>query len=392
MLQYRPGGGALPQFADGDVAIVHDYLNQCGGAERVVLSMAKIWPEAPIYTSLYRPESTFPGFENHRVETGWINSLPVDRGFRAILPLYPSAFRSLGVLEQPVVLSSSSGWAHGVRVAPDSTHIVYCHAPARWLYSGQQYFDTQGRRERLAHRVLSPLRRWDQRVARRPDRYIANAYNVAERIKAVYGIDADVVHPAVEIGRFTPRPRGERLLIVSRLLRYKNLDLVVEAATRLGIGLDVVGAGPDLERLRSLAGPTVVFHGAVDDAALKQLMETCNALCFPGREDFGIAPVEANAAGKPVVAFAAGGALETLEDGVSASFFHRQTVEDVMWAIRRMLHMETNFEVIAESALRFSPMAFERRLKRAIRAAMAGEPAGADIRAPRMPAPVLVAA
>jgi glycosyltransferase involved in cell wall biosynthesis len=198
----------------------------------------------------------------------------------------------------------------------------------------------------------------------------------------VYGIHADVVHPPVDVARFEARPRGDRLLIVSRLLRYKRLDLIVEAATRIGIGLDVVGAGPDLERLQALAGDNVVFHGRVDDAAVKQLMESCNAFCFPGREDFGIAPVEANAAGKPVVAFAAGGALETLVDGMSAAFFSKQTVEDAEWAIRRVLRLETRPSVLAQSALRFSPIAFERNLRRALRAAVAGAPAGADVRRP----------
>src|SRR6478736_5720510 len=245
---------------DGSIALVHDYLNQRGGAERVVLTMADIWPDAPIYTSLYRDGSTFDGFRDRDVRTSWMQRLPVDRGFRGLLPLFPSAFSSLGEIDHDVVISSSSGWAHGVRTAPDSTHIVYCHSPARWLYSGGEYFFEQTARRRVLDRILHPLRRWDQKAALRPDHYVANAHNVAARIKAAYGIDADVVYPPVDVDRFTPRPRGDRLLVVSRLLRYKRIDLVVEAATRLGIGLDVVGAGPDIERLRALAGPDVVFH------------------------------------------------------------------------------------------------------------------------------------
>jgi glycosyltransferase involved in cell wall biosynthesis len=353
---------------DPSVAIVHDYLNQRGGAERVVLAMAGIWPQAPIYTSLYRPGSTFGAFREHEVHTSWIDRLPVDRRFRLLFPLYPSAFRSLGVLDHDLVISSSSGWGHSVRTSPESRHVVYCHAPARWLYSSQEWFHERPGR-RAAEALLAPMRRWDRNAARRADRYIANARNTAERIKAAYGIEAAVVHPPVDVERFTPGPRGERLLVVSRLLRYKRVDLVVEAASRLGIGLDVVGAGPDLERLQALAGPGVVFHGKVSDGKVTELMETCNAFCFPGREDFGIAPVEANAAGKPVVAFAAGGALESMEEGVTATFFRRQDIDDVVSAIREALELTTSPEDIARRAQRFSTAEFERNLRAAIEAA-----------------------
>jgi glycosyltransferase involved in cell wall biosynthesis len=352
-----------PAPAEPSIALVHDYLNQRGGAERVVLAMAEIWPEAPIYTSLYRERSTFEAFAGREVRTSWLQKLPVDRRFRSLLPLYPSAMSSLGTIGADVVLSSSSGWAHAVRTAPHSKHVVYCHAPARWLYSEDEYFHEQGARRRLVNGMLGPLRRWDQAAARRPDRYVANAHNVARRIKAAYGIDADVVHPPVDVDRFTPRPRGDRLLVVSRLLSYKRIDLVVQAANRLGMGLDVVGAGPDLDRLRALAGPTVTFHGRLSDDAVTELMETCNAFCFPGREDFGIAPVEALAAGKPVVAFGAGGALETLEAGYTAALFGRQEVDQVVRAIRRVQAITTAPAAVAETAERFSPRAFERGLR-----------------------------
>jgi glycosyltransferase involved in cell wall biosynthesis len=349
---------------EGSVALVHDYLNQRGGAERVVLNMANIWPEAPIYTSLYRAGSTFEGFRDRTIHTSWMQELPVDRRFRTLMPLFPSAFRQLGTIDADVVISSSSGWAHGIRTTPDSRHLVYCHAPARWLYSGQEYLGR--RRSRATHALLDPMRRWDKRAARRADCYLANAYNVADRIRRAYGIESRVVHPPVDVDRFMPRPRGERLLVVSRLLPYKRLDLAIEAAARLDIGLDVVGDGPELQRLQALAGRRTVFHGQLSDEAVVELMENCSAFLFPGREDFGIAPVEANAAGKPVVAFAAGGALETLQDGVTSAFFASQSVKDVMAAIRRVYDIDTSPERIAENAHRFSPQAFERNLRRAI--------------------------
>lgn len=359
---------AIPQPANeaelgelGSVAIVHDYLNQRGGAERVVLEMASIWRHATIYTSLYRPESTFPEFGGHAVRTSPLQHVPVDRGFRNLFPLYPAAFRSFGALGQDVVISSSSGWAHSVRTAPDSFHAVYCYTPARWLY-GADHLGASWRSRALGP-IIRGVRRWDRTAARRADLYIAISNGVRERIKRQYGFDAPVVYPPVNVDRFRPSERGERLLVVSRLLPYKRVDLIVDAATRAGIGLDVVGSGPAMEDLQRRAGPTVAFHGRLPDADVTELMEGCRAFCLPGHEDFGITPVEANAAGKPVVALAAGGALETLEDGVSGSLFARQERDDVLSAIDRCDRIETTPEAIARMAGRFSAQTFRERLQ-----------------------------
>jgi len=346
------------------VAIVHDYLNQRGGAERVVLEMASMWPHAPIYTSLYRPQSTFPAFQQSEIRTSFLDRLPVDRGFRNLFALYPAAFRSFGVLEEDVVISSSSAWAHGVRARPDALHAVYCYTPARWLYGGQ-YMQASWR-VRAVKPALGAVRAWDRTAAGRADVYIAISEVVRERIKAHYGRDAAVVYPPVDVQRFTPRPRGERLLVVSRLLPYKRVDLIVDAANRAGIGLDVVGTGPAEEALRARAGSTVTLHGVLPDDDVTALMETCRAFCLPGVEDFGITPIEANAAGKPVIAFGAGGALETLEDGFSGAFFHQKTVDAVLDAIRRCDEIDTSPERLALGAQRFSQEAFRAGLLRAI--------------------------
>jgi glycosyltransferase involved in cell wall biosynthesis len=340
----------------GFVALVHDYLNQNGGAERVVLEMAAMWPQAPIYTSLYRPGSTLAGFGEYEVVTSPLNRLPVDRGFRGLLPFYPAAFAAFGTLAHDVVISSSSGWAHSVRTLPETFHAVYCYTPARWLYGAEHLRDS--RREQALKPVIGALRRWDRMAARRPDLYIAISTEVRRRIRRRYGVEAPVVYPPVDVERFHPRPRGERLLVVSRLLPYKRVDAIVDAATRAGIGLDVVGTGPALDDLRRRAGGTVTFHGRVADADVTELMEGCRALCLAANEDFGISPVEANAAGKPVVAFAAGGALETLEDGTTGSFFRRHDPDDVLEAIRRCDAIDTPAAVIAASAQRFSRAAF----------------------------------
>jgi glycosyltransferase involved in cell wall biosynthesis len=350
------------------VAIAHDYLNQRGGAERVVVELAAIWPQAPVYTSLYRPDSANPDFRQLDVRTSVLDRVPVDRGFRALAPLYPLAFRSLGALSQELVVSSSSGWAHAVRTAPESLHVVYCHTPARWLYATRDYVGDRARRH-LVSPLLGPFRRWDRSAAHRADRYIANTQLVRDRIRDVYGLDADVVYPPVDTKRFTPRPRGDRLLVISRLLPYKRVDLAVLAASRSGLGLDVVGDGPELGRLKSLAGPTVEFHGRVGDGAVTELIEGCSALCVPGAEDFGIVAIEALAAGKPVIAFARGGVLETLDDGVSAALFRRPDVDAVLDAITRCDRIATGPEGLAAIADRYSKAAFADQLRAAVQRA-----------------------
>jgi glycosyltransferase involved in cell wall biosynthesis len=351
------------------VAIVHDYLNQRGGAERVALELARTWPGAPVYTSLYRSSSTFADFEEHEIRTSPLDRLPVDGGFRALAPLYPLAFRSLGVLEDEVVISSSSGWAHGVRTAPRSLHVVYCHTPARWLYRADDHLG-RSLGPLLLSPLMPPLRRWDRAAALQADVYVANSEYVRRRIKAVYEREAEVIHPPVDVERFTPTERGGRLLVISRLLPYKRVDLIVSAASRAGIALDVVGVGPQFRALRSLAGSTVSFHGRVDDRALKELLENCGALVMAATEDFGIAPIEANAAGKPVVAYASGGVLETQLEGISAALFHELSEEAVLDAIARADRLETTPKRLAEHARRFSSEAFQERIRALIREAL----------------------
>jgi glycosyltransferase involved in cell wall biosynthesis len=351
----------------GTVAIVHDYLNQPGGAERVVLALARMWPGAPIYTSLYRADSTFPGFGATNVHSSPLDVLPIDDSFRNLFALYPAAFRSFGVLDHDLVISSSSGWAHSVRTAPHSFHAVYCHSPARWLYEAEHLGDA---RSRSLRPFVGMLRGWDRVAARRAQLYIANSAEVSRRIRRHYGIDAPVVHPPVEVGRFAAKPRGERLLVVSRLLPYKRVDVIVDTATRAGIGLDVVGEGPALEGLRARAGSTVTFHGRLPDAEIVSLMEACRAFCLPGKEDFGITPVEANAAGKPVIAFAAGGALETLEEGFTGAFFSQHEPDHVLDAIRRADAIEASPAEISAATRRFSPRAFEHNLARVLEASL----------------------
>ena len=347
------------------MAIAHDYLNQFGGAERVALELARTWPGAPLYTSLYRPGSTFPGFGEVDVRTSPLQRLPVDASFRALAPLYPLAFRALGEIRAAVTISSSSGWAHGIRTAPGTLHIVYCHTPARWLYRADEHLG-RALGPRLLSPLAGPLRAWDRAAARRAGVYVANCENVRRRISEVYGRESTVIHPPVDVDWLEPRARGERLLVVSRLLPYKRVELIVRAASRAGIGLDVVGLGPALDELRELAGPSVRFLGRVDDAAMKELLEGCRMLCMAGVEDFGMAPVEANAAGKPVLAFAAGGVLESQREGLTAAFFRDLTPEAVIDGIRRVDALDSSPEALAANARRFSVPRFREQMRQLV--------------------------
>jgi glycosyltransferase involved in cell wall biosynthesis len=355
-----------------DVAIVHDYLNQRGGAERVVLELSDMWPTAPIYTSLYRPGSTLPGFRDRDVRTTLLDRLPVDRGFRNLLPLYPAAFRAFGEIEADLVLASSSGWAHMARSHPRALNAVYCYTPARWLYGGE-YLKRSGDRslrQSLARPAFAPLRHADQTAAHRADLYMAISENVQRRIRSTYGIDAVVVPPPVDVDRFRPTPRGERLLTVSRLLPYKHVELLVRAATRAGVGLDVVGDGPLLPALRQIAGPSVTLHGSLDDRAVVELMEGCRAVCVAAEEDFGLVAVEGQAAGKPVIAYGRGGSLETVDEGFTGVFFYERTEDSVIAAMRASECLDASPEVIAARARRFSRAAFRARLAEVLEEAL----------------------
>ena len=324
-----------------------------------MLELAAMFPGAPLYASLYRRELTFPEFAPLDIRASFLDRIPVDRRFRALFPLYPAAFRSLGTIDAELVISSSSGWAHAVRTTPRAFHAVYCYTPPRWLYGDYMA-------PAAAQRVLSPFvgafRSLDQRAARRPDLYIAISQLVRARIRQRYGRDAPVVYPPVDVDRFAPTPRGDRLLVVSRLLPYKRVDVVVDAATRAGLGLDVVGTGPAIADLRSRAGPTVRFLGRLPDADTTELFQRCRAFCLPGTEDFGITPVEANAAGKPVVAFAGGGALETIQSGVTGVFFGEHSVDALLEALRCCDAISSTPELIAQHARTFSRGTFRERL------------------------------
>ncbi len=341
------------------VALVHDYLTQQGGAERVVLTLADGYPGATIHTSLYDPEATFPGFAAHEVVT-----LPLDRirllrdHHRLALPLLAPAFSRLHV-DAEVTICSSSGWAHGAKAS--GSKVVYCHNPARWLYQRDQYLAESSRWSAAGLAVLSPgLRRWDQRAAATADRYLVNSRAVRARVAQVYGIDADVVPPPVDIDVDGPRraPDGIEpgfLLCVSRLLPYKNVAAVVEAfARRPGLRLVVVGTGPQADELTAAAPANVTLLGRVDDEQLHWLYGACLGLVAASFEDFGLTPIEAAAFGRPTAALRWGGFLDTIVEGTTGVFFDEPTPEAIASAVDALATASWSGEALTGHAGRYS--------------------------------------
>ena len=354
------------------VAIVHDYLNQFGGAERVVCELAKIFTDAPIYTSIYYPDHTWPDLKHSKVVTSWLQQLPIDRRyFKALLPLYPLTFAQMRIRGFDVVISSSSSFAKGISVDPDTIHICYCHTPTRFLWSVEDYLG-RPRLGPLAQQLLQPmlksLRQWDLEAARKPDYFIANSSIVKQRIARVYGREARVIHPSVNVHRFKVSSCSEDFyLIVSRLLSYKRIDVAVEAFNRLGLPLVIIGDGPDRAYLQRLADSHITFTGYLPDDQVKDYFGRCRAFIFPGEEDFGIAPLEANACGKPVIAYRAGGALDTVVEEQSGLFFDEPAAEALMASVLRSRQIQWDPQLIRRHSEVFCPENFKRSMVEFIR-------------------------
>lgn len=351
------------------VALVHDYLTQRGGAERVVVALTRAFPGAPVHTSLYEPSGTFPEFAAADVRPGPLDRVPFLRAdHRLALPLLAPAFSRLRV-EADVVVCSSSGWAHGARV--DGRKVVYCHTPARWLYQGDRYLGERGSgAARSALRVLArPLRAWDRAAARSADRYLANSSVVRDRIRDAYGIEAEVVPPPPALGPDGPRRAVAGLdagfvLCVSRLLPYKNVGAVVEAFAGLpGERLVIAGRGPDEAALRRSAPANVTVLGSVDDDELRWLYGSCRAVVAASFEDFGLTPLEGAGFGKPAAVLRYGGFLDTVVDGRTGVFFEAPEPAAIRAAVARLASDTAGAAEIHAHAGRFGEARFAARLR-----------------------------
>jgi glycosyltransferase involved in cell wall biosynthesis len=358
------------------VAIVHDWLTNLGGAERVVLTMSEMFPDAPIYTSVYNP-SKLPEFKDKNVIMSFLQHIPLAQKKHQLFPILRQlAFESFDFSGYDLVISSTSAEAKGIVTPTETRHISYINTPTRYYWSGYQNYLEQpgmGAFNPLAKAVLKrnikKLRRWDYAAAQRPDIVLANSKNVQARIRKYYDRGSTVVYPSVETDRFSrigSSQEGDYYLVVSRLIPYKRVDLAVRAATKLDKKLVVIGTGSELKSLQQMAGPTVRFLGFLDDVTTRNYYLGCKAFIFPAEEDFGITPVEAMAAGKPVLFYAKGGATETVIDGVTGVGFKKQTVESLCDAIQRLDKISFKEKAIIDQANKFSVEKFKESLTRAI--------------------------
>lgn len=369
------------------VALVHDFLLDVRGAERVFAVMCDLFPEADVFTAVYDAAGTEGRFDHRRIRTSFLQRLrPTARTFRALLPLYPYAMESLDLRGYDLVVSSSSAWAHGVIPDEDAIHVCYCHNPFRYAWNARdETLRTRNALQGFALRVVfQRWRQWDWIAAQRVDRYIANSETTRRRVNRYFSRESAALYPPVECTRFDPAtPPGEQYVVLSELMRHKRIDVAVRAFTALGLPLTVVGKGPDLKRLRRLAGPTVTFAGRVSDAEVARILQRSRALVVTATEEFGIAAVEAQAAGRPVIALRDGGLRETIVEGETGAFYERSDPDELARVLRAFDPAAVDPAACRENAMRFDRSRFEDGLRREIALAQ-GEPAARAARAERL--------
>jgi glycosyltransferase involved in cell wall biosynthesis len=360
------------------VAIVNDWLTNMGGAEPLVLEIHKLFPDAPIYTSVYDAEK-MPAFKGIDVRTTNLQTkLPAKLRYKHVLwpTLRAKAFRKLDLSEFDIIISSSSAEAKSVRkTRRGQVHIAYIHTPPRYYWSHYEDFKKEFNFGLLTPFIrpvipyfVKKMRKLDLESSKDIDIFIANSSVTQQRIKQYYNKPSTVIYPPVDVARFTPPPKGERsgYVLWGRHVPYKRFDLAIEAANNLGVKLTIAGTGPDTKRLKSLAGPTIKFVGRISDAALVKLAQSSKAFLFPNEEDFGISAVEALAAGTPVIAYKKGGALDIVQEGETGVFFEYQTVESLVGAMERFETMEFLPATLHRKAKRFDKGFFATKMRKIV--------------------------
>lgn len=349
------------------LALVHDWLNQRGGAEDVLEVLVGMYPESPVYTSIYAPEKMPDFYRQWDIRTLWIDRLPgIHHKHQRFLPFYPAAWGGLDLSEYDVVFSNKSGFCHGLHHGNRTLHICYCLAPTRYVWDLDSYIAREGlgkSSEIVLRPLIAGLKKWDFAAAKRVDHFIAISTEIQARIQKYYQRDSTIIYPPVDTTRFQPAAEhDDYFLIVSRLIPYKRIDLAVQACTHLNLPLKIGGKGRDLERLKSMAGPTVEFLGYVPDDQLPALMARCRAFIFPGLEDFGITPVQAQAAGRPVIAYAGGGALDTVIPGKTGVLFNEMTVDSLVKALSEFNAGDYSTGTLRAHALQFDTQVYDRQI------------------------------
>ena len=349
------------------VALIHDWLTGLRGGEKVLEVLCELYPDATLFTMVYIPDSTSLIIESHPIRTAFTQKLPAVKSlYRWYLPLYPWAVESLDLDGYDLVVSSSHCVAKGVLTPPDSTHICYCHTPMRYVWDRFGDYFGNGVTARLVYGpVAHYLRKWDVASAARVDHFIANSKHVAERIQKYYRREADVIYPPVDTEVYVPAEEEpeDYYLIVSALVPYKRLELAIDAFNKRNEPLLIVGTGPQEAKLKARAGANIRFLGGLSQQELRPIYQRCQALLLPGVEDFGIVPVEAQACGRPVVAFAEGGALESVRDGETGVFFSESSPEALSDAIDRVSSLRFNRNAVRSWALGFSRQRFKDSVK-----------------------------
>jgi glycosyltransferase involved in cell wall biosynthesis len=358
------------------VAIVHDYLNQYGGAERVLEALHELYPTAPVYTSIYDPVAMPAAYQGWDIRTSWMQRLPGwRRMFRAYFLLYPSAFESFDLSGYDLILSSSSAFAKGAIPPPGARHICYCHTPMRFAWRTRSYVEREGiggARRALLSILLTYVRLWDVATTPRVDAFVANSREVAGRIQRYYGREAAIIPPPVDLPPYCPQPPQDFYLAGGRLVPYKRLDLAVRAFAVLGLPLKIFGEGRDRAALEALGASNIEFLGHVSEQRRRELFARCQAFIFPGEEDFGITPLEAMAAGRPVIAYAAGGALDSIAEGLTGRFFHQQSAAALAAAVAAARGDRYDPDAIRRHAEGFGRDVFLQRMRAIVDKQMSG--------------------
>jgi glycosyltransferase involved in cell wall biosynthesis len=350
------------------VALVYDRVNKWGGAERVLLTLHQIWPEAPLYTSVYNPK-TAPWAKVFKVIPSFLQGFPgAKTNHEFYAPLMPLAFESFNFDDYDTVISVTSEAAKGIITKPKTLHLCYCLTPTRYLWSGYEEYLGDSVKRLAFSLPINYLRRWDRVAAQRPDEYIAISRTVQERIKKYYGRESKIIYPGVDLKKFQisnlkSQSENQYFLIASRLVEYKKIDLVVKAFNELGWELKVVGTGREMVRLKRMAGENIHFLEHLTDRALLDYYQNCQAVIFPQEEDFGIVPLEAQACGKPVIAYRSGGATETIIKGKTGLFFYPQKVEGLVRTLKQFKAGDFSKENCRQQAEKFSQEGFKKGFK-----------------------------